>query len=168
VLVSAHVPQHDFRQYIGRSQFLKFVHNLSANRSIPEWVSREDVLCQVQTIKNLIRLVSIDKRSNTHLRKIYKFGKWINAYVIEQEAENTIIFADVKVLDMLEIGDWSVLVGACANTSQRIKLLASELVNIIDKLSIKLASAVAFMSRQQWNEYVNKCFSQGGGKCLLI
>ena len=104
MLISAHVPQKEYRKYIGRSQFPKFVHNLSADKSIPEWVSRDNTLCKVQTVKNLITLISLDKHTNNHIRRVAKFGNFIKDKIPSRDAELAPCFVHIRVKDLLEPG----------------------------------------------------------------
>ena len=137
------------------------MHELAADRSIPDFVSRDDLLCQVEIINNILQLITLDTPHNKHIRILHRFAQFIhNEVLIEGSAQ----FANHPIRKYLVDSDWCALAGLLVSDIPKIRLVAHDFRPLIQELCNKLQEAVAYASSQQWKEYVNKCLSKGGGK----
>jgi len=162
VLNIAKIPKEQYRHYIGRSQFPKMMQEAKPPKGVPDFVSKEDLVCKTGILQNTIHKIVHIKAEPKDYKALGKFRRYIYNNVLQINKD--CMFAGKQFADYLEQQEWVTLHTMLEAYRPKLILLYEEINKILSKLIKTLMIHVGYESSRQWKTYVNECFDKGGGR----
>ena len=154
VLNIAKIPKEQYRQYIGRSQFPKMIQDAKPHKGIPDFVSKEDLVCKIGILQNTIHKIVHIRAEPKDYKMLGKYRRYIynNAIQINKDC----LFAGKQLSEYLEEQEWVTLHTILEAFRPKLALLYTVVNELLSKLLKKLMVHVGYESSRQWKVYVNE------------